>query len=94
MTIRQFLHRFIGNGSDPYRAADDITGPAVSCRPGMHQLLEEPESASVAFTDEDREFLRQLGIRICCDGVEHVGNSRILTKHPVRQSHEHSGGRF
>jgi hypothetical protein len=80
MTIRQFLHRFIRNGSDPYRAADEITGPAVSCRPGMHQLIEEPHT--VVFTDEDREFLRQLGIRICCDGVEHVGNSSIPDETP------------
>jgi len=77
MTIRRFLHRFMRNGSDPYRVSDDITGPAVSCRPGMHQLIEEPDT--VAFTDEDREFLRQLGIRICCDGAagEHIGNSSI-----------------
>ncbi|MGA8149614.1 MAG: hypothetical protein WB952_01455 [Terriglobales bacterium] len=79
MTIRQFLHRFLRNGSDPYRerASEEITGPAVSCRPGMHQPIEEPDTA--AFTAEDREFLRQLGVGICSDGTvgEHIGNSRI-----------------
>ena len=61
MTIRRFLHCFLRNGSDPHRVANEITGPVVSCRPGMHQLIEEPDT--VAFTAEDREFLRQLGIR-------------------------------
>ena len=79
MTIRQFLHRFLRNGSDPYRdrASEEITGPAVSCRPGIHQPIEEPDTD--AFTAEDREFLRQLGVRICSDGTagEHIGNSRI-----------------
>ncbi|MFY9912017.1 MAG: hypothetical protein WAK56_19395 [Candidatus Sulfotelmatobacter sp.] len=76
MTIRRFLQRFMRNGSDPYRAADEITGPAVSYRPGMHQLIEERDT--VAFTDEDREFLRQLGILICSDRTagEHIRNSR------------------
>jgi len=79
MTIRQFLHRFLRDGSDPYRdrESEEITGPAVSCWPGMHQPIEEPDTA--AFTAEDREFLRQLGVRICSDEIagEHIGNSRI-----------------
>lgn len=78
MIIRRFLHRFLRNKSDPYRdrASEEITGPAVSCRPGMHQPIEEPDTA--AFTAEDREFLRQLGVRICSDETagEHTGNSR------------------
>ncbi|MGB2603130.1 MAG: hypothetical protein WBC78_06020 [Candidatus Sulfotelmatobacter sp.] len=79
MTIRQFLRRFLRNGSNPYRdrASEEITGPAVSCRPGIHQPIEKPDTD--VFTDEDREFLRQLDIRICSDGTagEHIGNSRI-----------------
>jgi hypothetical protein len=60
MTIRRFLLYFTGIKSERFSVPRGTAEPSVFCSPGMHQIMEEPEE--IAFTREDQEFLRQMGV--------------------------------
>jgi hypothetical protein len=83
MTIRRFLHYFAHHKFAHREEGNEASGPEVSCRPGMHQLIEDPDA--VPFTRADREFLQQLGICTDASGSagDQAGNSP--TAHKGRQ---------
>lgn len=65
MTIRQLLQYFSLDTSEVTRKPGKVSEPTVFCRPGMHQVIEEPDE--IVFTRGDQEFLRQLGISVHSD---------------------------
>jgi hypothetical protein len=64
MTIRQLLLSFASVKSGHRILVDDEPLPAAFRSPGMHQVIEEADQ--FVLTHEDRDFLRQLGIRTSC----------------------------
>ncbi len=60
MPIRRFLHDFSDQKFEDRRMRDSTFELAVSRRPGMHQLIEDPDE--LALTGEDEDFLRGMGI--------------------------------
>ena len=68
MNVLRFLHQFTHDGSQPGAVAIDLSRrPALSRRPGMHQLIEDLDGTP--FTTADHELLHQMGI---CMGIKVV----------------------
>jgi hypothetical protein len=79
MSMRRFLNHFVRRKSDRRHTPDNIAGPVISRRPGMHQAIDEPDPLS--FSAEDLEFLRHLGIHIRCDGVGRESHRPAIIAH-------------
>jgi hypothetical protein len=74
MTIGQILNFLVGGKS---KHSEQFREPDVYCSPGMHQIIDE--TAPIAFTRADQEFLRKLGICINAKETpgEHVSDSAL-----------------
>ncbi len=62
MAIRRFLQSSAREGFEDRRMRDSAFELTLSRRPGMHQVIEDPNE--LALIREDEDFLRGLGISI------------------------------